>query len=337
MEATKRVGSQTVKFQFPPQIISSSSIVGPKEGKGPLGSNFDKVLKKSLYNEQTWEKAEQKILQESIEMAIDKGNLTLKDIDYLLAGDLLNQIISSNFTARALGIPFLGIFGACSTMIEGLGLGSMIIDGGFADHVVIGASSHYDTAERQFRFPTELGTQRPLTAQWTVTGAGAAVLGRTEQNLPRITYATIGKVVDKGIKDANDMGAAMAPAVADTIVTHLKDTGRSPDFYDLIISGDLGMIGKVLCERLVKAQGYDISENYADCGVLIFDPSQDTHAGGSGCACAATVLSGYILKEMNRGRYKTIFIVGSGALLSPTSTLQGESIPGIGHGVAIEM
>lgn len=337
MEATKRVGSQTVKFQFPPQIISTFSIVGPKEGNGPLGSNFDKILQTSLYNEQTWEKAEQKILQESIEMAIDKGDLTPKDINYLLAGDLLNQIISANFTARALGIPFLGIFGACSTMIEGLGLGSMIIDGGFANHVVVGASSHYDKAERQFRFPTELGTQRPLTAQWTVTGAGAAVLGRTDQQLPRITYATTGKVVDKGIKDANDMGAAMAPAVADTIVTHLQDTGRDPDFYDLIISGDLGMIGKVLCERLVKEQGYDISGNYTDCGVLIFDPTQDTHAGGSGCACVATVLSGYILKKMIEGKYKKIFVIGSGALLSPTSTLQGESIPGIGHGVAIEM
>lgn len=337
MGATKKVGKQTIRFEYPPQIIAFHSVVGPKEGEGPLANYFDTVLEHTLNNEKTWEKAEQKMLQQAFEMAISKGNLKPSDVDFVLAGDLLNQIISASFTARALSVPFLGLYGACSTMLEGLGLGSIIMDGGFADYVCVGASSHYDTAERQFRFPTELGTQRPLTAQWTVTGSGAVVLGRTTQKAPNITFATFGKVVDQGIKDANNMGAAMAPAVADTIVKHLQDTGRQPDYYDLILSGDLGIVGKTLCENLVKEQGYDLSKNFTDCGILIFNPTQDTHSGGSGCGCSASVLTGYILKEMLKGKYKKIFVIGSGALLSTTSSLQGESIPGIGHGVAIEM
>lgn len=332
---TKRTGMQTVVFTNPPVINAMASIVGPKEGQGPLGKTFDKVIDDNLYGEKSWEKAERKLLKEAVEMAIKKANLTAKDMDYLLAGDLLNQLISANFAARDLGIPLIGLYGACSTMFEGMALGAMLVDGGYANHVAFGASSHHDTAERQYRFPTELGVQRPLSAQWTVTGAGAAVLGNTGAG-PVVTHATIGKVIDLGIKDAGDMGSAMAPAAADTICQHFKDTGRTPEDYDLIITGDLASIGKALTQQLVSQNGYDISKIYTDCGILIFDPAQDTHAGGSGCACSATVFSSYIMDEIKAGKFKRVLALGTGALLSPTSILQGESIPCIAHGAVIE-
>lgn len=335
MAATKKMGKQTIAFTNPPVIIGAASIVGPKEGQGPLGKEFDVVLPDTLGGEQTWEKAERSMLKKSCEMAVQKSKLTPDDIDFMMAGDLLNQIISANFTARDLGIPFLGLYGACSTMFEGMSVGSMLIDGGFANHVLTAASSHYDTAERQFRFPTEMGVQRPLTAQWTVTGAGSVVLAASGKG-PAITHITVGKVVDLGITDANDMGSAMAPAAADTIIQHFKDTGRQPSDYDLIFTGDLASIGRALTEQMVKQAGYDISNNFTDCGILIFDPSQDTHAGGSGCGCSAVVLTGFLLKKIISGKYKRILGIGTGALLSPTSTLQGESIPGIGHAVVID-
>ena len=335
MSSVKKLGQQTYAFTNSPVFAGAASVVGPKEGQGPLGNQFDLVLQDSLNGEQTWEKAERKMLKESCQGAVKKAGLTPSDIDIMMAGDLLNQIISANFTARDLGIPFIGLYGACSTMFEGLALGSMLIDGGFADYVLTAASSHYNTAERQYRFPTEMGVQRPLTAQWTVTGAGAAVIGVQGQG-PSITHITIGKVIDLGVKDANDMGSAMAPAAADTIIRHFQDTGRSPSDYDLIVTGDLAAIGRALTEQLVKQAGYDISKNYTDCGILIFDPTQDTHAGGSGCGCSAVVLTGYLLKEIIAGRFKRVLGVGTGALLSPSSTLQGESIPGIGHGVVID-
>lgn len=335
MAATKKLGKQTIAFTNPPVIIGEASIVGPKEGQGPLGKEFDVVLPDALAGEQTWEKTERMMLKKSCEMAVRKSKLTPEDIDFMMAGDLLNQLISANFTARDLGIPFLGLYGACSTMFEGMSLGSMLIDGGFANHVLTAASSHYDTAERQFRFPTEMGVQRPLTSQWTVTGAGSVVLASKGKG-PAITHITVGKVIDLGITDANDMGSAMAPAAADTIIQHFKDTGRQPSDYDLIFTGDLATIGKALTEQMVKQAGYDISDNFTDCGMLIFDPSQDTHAGGSGCGCSAVVLTGYLLKKIISGKYKRILGVGTGALLSPTSTLQGESIPGIGHAVVID-
>lgn len=335
MSKLKRVGNQTVQFENPPIILSSSNIVGPKEGEGPLRDSFDKIIDDSYYNEKTWEKAEQKMLQEAMEISLRKANLSPEDMNFMLAGDLLNQIISANFTARNLSIPFLGIYGACSTMVESLAVGSMLIDGGFAEKVIVGASSHYDTAERQYRFPTELGTQRPLSSQWTVTGAGAAIIGKEGRGL-KITHATIGKVVDKGVKDSGDMGSAMAPAALDTIINHFKDTNRGPEDYDLIITGDLAIIGKTLVQQLAEKAGYDLSKVYTDCGILIFDPVQDTHAGGSGCGCSAVVLTGEIFRAMEEGKYKRILALGTGALLSPTSILQGESIPGIGHAVVIE-
>jgi len=336
LAAPKKNGMQTVYFEKPPVIIASASIVGYLEGEGPLGKTFDQVVNDTYYGEKTWEKAEQRMMLETMQKALEKAGLQVKDIDYMLAGDLLNQIITANFTARVLGIPFLGLYGACSTMYEGMALGAMLIEGGFAEKVLVGSSSHYSTAERQYRYPTEMGNQRPMTAQWTVTGAGAAVLAR-EGSGPVITHATIGKVVDLGQGDAQNMGAAMAPAAADTITCHLKDTARQPDYYDLIITGDLGSYGKKLAEQLVTQDGYDISDRYTDCGILIYSAAQDVHAGGSGCGCSAVVTCGYLMESLKTGKYKRLLGIGTGALLSPCSVQQGETVPGIGHAVVIEM
>jgi len=335
LAAPKKIGLQTVYFQTPPVIIAAASIVGPMEGEGPLSKYFDKILSDTYYGEKTWEKAEQRLMQDAMKKALQKANLQEKDIDFILAGDLLNQIVTSCYTARAMSIPFLGLYGACSTLYEGMAIGSMLIDGGFADRVMVAVSSHYSTAERQYRFPTELGVQRPMTAQWTVTGAGAALLAR-EGSGPVITHATIGRVIDMGEGDPQDMGAAMAPAAADTIKRHFLDTGRSPDHYDLIITGDLGAYGKILAEKLMNQNGYEVSERYTDCGILIFSGSQDVHAGGSGCACSAVVTCGYLLEQLKSKKYKRIIGIGTGALLSPCSIQQGETIPGIGHAVVFE-
>jgi stage V sporulation protein AD len=334
-QAAKRSGKQTVFFTNPPTIVAQATVVGPMEGKGPLASYYDLCTEDNYFGEKTWEKAERKFLATALQMAVEKANLNPSDIHYLLAGDLLNQIISANFAARGLQIPFFGLYGACSTIYEGLSLGAMLLDGGFADYVLAATSSHYSTAERQFRFPTEQGVQRPLTSQRTVTGAAALVLAATG-NGPRITHVTTGKVVDLGIKDSNDMGSAMAPAAVDTLVTHFQDTGRNPDYYDLIITGDLAAIGKELTIILAGKQGFDLTKNYTDCGLLVYDSSQDVHAGGSGCACSGVITAGYLLKEMIKGRYRKILGVGTGALLSPLSTQQGETIPCIAHAVAME-
>ncbi|MEW5898655.1 MAG: stage V sporulation protein AD [Bacillota bacterium] len=335
MAAPKKNGQQTVWFQNPPVILATATIVGPKEGQGPLAHTFDKVVGDNYYGEQTWEKAERRMLMEVMQTAIQRAGLAPQSFDCMLAGDLLNQIISANFVARDLGIPFLGLYGACSTMYESMALGAMLIDGGFADYVLVGSSSHYATAERQYRYPTEQGVQRPLHNTWTVTGAAAMVLARQGQG-PRVTHATIGKVLDLGQGDPMDMPAAMAPAAADTIARHLLDTGRHPDYYDLFVTGDLGVYGRELAVKLLQQKGYDIANRYTDCGAIIFSPEQDTHAGGSGCACVAVVTCGHLLQEMKAGRLKRFFGVATGALLSPTTTQQGETIPAIAHGVVIE-
>ncbi|HHV72673.1 MAG TPA: stage V sporulation protein AD [Clostridia bacterium] len=335
MSGTKKVGKQTVKFTHQPKIISTASIVGPKEGEGPLGRYFDKVLTDNIYGEKSWEKAESKIFKETIELAIQKAGLTEDKIDFLLCGDLLNQTIASNFAVRDFPIPFLGLYGACSTMVEAMVLAAMLVDGGFADYVVAGASSHHDTAERQYRYPTEQGVQRPLTAQWTVTGAGVVTIA-TEGTGPNITYATIGQVIDLGQKDADNMGSAMAPAATDTIFQHFKDTNHSPDDYDLIITGDLGKLGKKLTQEMLKQKGLDLTGKLEDCGVLIYSDKQDVHSGGSGCGCAATVFSGYLYNQLTNKKYKRIMLVATGALLSPTSSQQGESIPSIAHAIVVE-
>lgn len=330
-----KIGQQSISFSRQPVIASVASIVGPMEGKGPLAKTFDWVLEDMLFGEKTWEKAEYKMLQESAKLALSKKSLQTKDVDYFLAGDLLNQITSANFAARGIGVPFFGLFGACSTFVEAMLLGCIIIDGGFGERVLVAASSHHNTAERQYRFPTEQGIQRPLTAQWTVTGSGAVLLESTGEG-PRITMGTVGKVIDMGVTDVNNMGAAMAPAVADTLLTHFQDTGRSPEDYDLILTGDLGAVGQAALIELLKQRGFSSAGNLQDCGMLIYSEEQDAHAGGSGCGCAAVVFSGLIVRQLWEKKYHKILFMATGALMSPTSSQQGESIPGICHAVVVE-
>lgn len=336
MSPTKKIGQQTFRFANPPVIIGTGTIVGDMEGKGPYGNEFDWVIEDSLFGQKSWEKAEQRLLLEAIKLALKQANLQPGDIDFLLAGDLLNQLISSNYTARDLGIPFLGLYGACSTMAESLALGAMLIDGGFAYRVAVAVSSHHDSAERQYRFPTELGVQRLPSSQWTTTGSGAAIVCQ-EGAGPRITEVTVGKVIDRGSTDINDMGSAMAPAAAATLEQHLQDTGRQPEEYDLILTGDLGRIGKACLENLLKQQGREaVVPKLADCGVLIYSPDQDTHAGGSGCGCSAVMFCGPMLQRLKRGEYRRLLLIATGALMSPTTAQQGEVIPGIAHAVLVE-
>jgi len=334
--AVKRNGKQTVRIGSPVSIAATAAIVGPKEGEGPLKLYFDMIIDDELWGEKSWEKAESKIMKETFSRLLSKADKTTGDIDYVIAGDLLNQCIAANFGLRDSEIPFFGVFGACSTMAESMHLGAMLIDGGYADNIVALTSSHFCSAEKQFRFPLELGTQRPPTAQWTVTGAGAVML-TNQGNGPYITYLTTGKIVDMGIKDSNNMGAAMAPAAVDTIATHFKDTGLPVDYYDLIVTGDLGLVGKTICADLLKKHGFDIRDRYNDCGVMIFDcKKQDVHSGGSGCACSATVFAGFIYQEIMKGNLNRVLFVPTGALMSTTSVQQGESIPAIAHAVSVE-
>ena len=332
----QKSGSQTIRFDNPITILETASIVGPKEADGPIAQYFDKCLEDEFWGEKTWEKAESKIIREAVNSSIIKSKVPADKIDYCFAGDLLNQCISSSFGLRELGVPFFGIFGACSTFVEALSLGSAFIDGGGAENVIAAASSHFCSAEKQFRFPLELGNQRPPTSQWTVTGAGSAILSKNGEG-PHITYITTGKIVDMGIKDSNNMGAAMAPAFVDTLLTHFKDTGRNPSYYDGIFSGDLGPVGKEIAIELCQTKGYNIKNNYNDCGVIIFDKeNQDTHSGGSGCACCGTVFSGYLFNQLKEKKLNKILLVATGALTNATSAQQGESIPGIAHAIAIE-
>ena len=331
----KKVGENTIKFTLPPKLISGYSIVGPKEGQSPLASYFDYILKNDAFNEKTYERAERKMLEQAISGAIDKANLLSTDIDILLSGDLLNQIISASFSARQLQTSFIGMFGACSTMTESLAVGACLIDGGCANNVACATCSHFSTAERQFRFPLELGCQRPPTAQWTVTGAGCSIVAR-EGIGHNITHVTFGKVIDYGIKDMNNMGAAMAPAACDTLKNLFKDTNTGPSDYDLIVTGDLGKLGSEILVDLLENCGYKMGENYCDCGQMIFSNSQKSFMGGSGCGCSASVMNSYILSKLDKGDYKKVILMSTGALVSTTSTQQGESIPGIAHAVIVE-
>ena len=331
----KHIGKQTLKFENKVSILSSYSIVGEKEGQGPLKKYFDEILKDSMYEENSWEKAESKMMKNCAGGVIRKANLRESDINCIIAGDLINQITVSTFGIKDFKIPFLGIYGACSTVGEGISLGSMMIDGEYADKIIVTASSHFCSAEKQFRAPLEQGGQRPKTATWTVTGCGALLLGKGSG--PYITHATLGKIIDFEINDAFNMGAVMAPAAADVIINHFMDTERDGSYYDMIITGDLGQVGKnILNEMLIKF-GYDISEKLTDCGLEIFDiKSQDVDSGGSGCGCSASVLSSYILDEIKKGKWNKILFVPTGAMLSPLSVGQGESIPGIAYAIAIE-
>ncbi len=331
---TKKLGGQTAALANPPSFAGHANVAGKKEGAGPLASSFDYIAEDDTFGEATWEKSESAMQKQALSLALNKAGQSAAGLDWLFAGDLLNQCIGSSYAARSQNIPFFGLYGACSTMGEGLALASMTLDGGFGEWAGVVVSSHFCTAERQYRTPLEYGGQRTPTAQWTVTASGAAILAR-EGPGPYITHVTVGKIVDKGIKDANNMGAAMAPAACDTIQAHFRDTGRTPNFYDLIVTGDLGVLGGELLLELLKKDGYTLS-NHADCGVLIFDAKdQDVHCGGSGCGCSASVLTGYLLNGMREGRWNNILFCPTGALHSPTASFQGESIPGICHAVAI--
>ena len=332
----KKLGNQTIMLSTPPYILETSSIVGPKEADGPLAKYFDQCLEDEFWGEKTWEKAESKIIKETVNTVISKSGIPSSQIDCCFAGDLLNQCISSSFGLRDLSIPFFGVFGACSTFVESMSLSAICAES-FADNVLCATSSHFCSAEKQFRFPLELGNQRPQTSQWTVTGAGSSIISKSGQG-PYITHITPGKIVDMGIKDGNNMGAAMAPAFCDTLVSHFLDTGRKPSYYDAIISGDLGYVGKDIVIDIMASQGYNIKSNYNDCGILIFDKlKQDTHAGGSGCGCCASVFSGYLFKELKNRNLKKILLIATGALMNSTSSQQGESIPGIAHAISIEV
>ena len=333
--ATKKLGQQTAVLSTPPSFVGYASVVGEKEGQGPLRDYFDYIAPDDTLGESTWEKSESAFQKQALALALDKAKLSAAELDWLFAGDLLNQCIGSSFAARGQDIPFFGLYGACSTMGEGLALASMTLDGGFGEQVGVVVSSHFCTAERQYRTPLEYGGQRPPTSQWTVTGSGAVILKKQGPG-PYITHCTVGKIIDKGIKDANNMGAAMAPAAYETIKMHFADTGRSPDFYDLILTGDLGQLGRELLLELFRQDDVNLEKNHTDCGMLIFDAlEQDVHCGGSGCGCCASVLTGYLLQGMRDGRWKNILFCPTGALHSPTSACQGESIPGICHAIAI--
>lgn len=316
-------------------MLSFGAVVGSKEGEGPLGQFFDHVSDDARFGENTFEKGESAMQKLAINYALEKGGFKPQDIDLIFAGDLLNQCISSSFSLREFEIPFLGLYGACSTMVESLSLASVMVDGGVANRAMAVTSSHFCSAERQYRFPIDYGNQRTPTAQWTATGSGATVVGKADQP-PYIKAVTIGKIVDMGVTDANNMGAAMAPAAADTILTHLKDTGKSVNDFDLIVTGDLGLVGTRLLKELLMNSGIDLGNVHNDCGLMLFDrEKQDVHAGGSGCGCCASVLCGFLAKRIRDGHIKNLLLVATGALMSPTSSQQGESIPGIAHAVHI--
>ena len=364
-------------FCFPtrPVITGAASVVGIKEGQGPQSEWFDKILQDDYYGEKTFEKAESKMLKNAMSMAIENAGLKKNVIDVMLSGDLLNQLMSSSYMARDVGIPYLGLYGACSTMTQSMLMASVLVDGGYCRHTLAGASSHFATAERQFRMPLEHGNQRPPQAQWTATAAGAVVIsqateakyltgsGSSESAGPgsrggassdrspchvlHITHGTVGRVVDPAVTDSNFMGAAMAPAAFDTIRVHLTDTGRTAADYDLILTGDLGRTGKkILMDLALKKSHKDSIENsvfygfrkvYEDCGAIMYDDSQDTHSGGSGCGCSASLIAGRIIKELRTGKYKRVMLVSTGALMSTISKQQGETVPGIAHAVTVEV
>ena len=334
-----KIGKQTFKIESMPYISYTSSIVGPKEAQGPLSSFFDTHINDVWDNEKTFEKCESKMLKTCINNLEKKAKLKDEDIDVIFSGDLLNQCISSDFAIRNFNVPFLGLFGACSTFCEGLLLSSIIIESNFAQNVICSASSHFCSAERQFRMPLEHGNQRSTTAQATVTGAGSALITKEKKSSSnaRITYVTPGKIQDLGVKDMANMGAAMAPAAFNTIAQHLTDTNRDIDYYDAIITGDLGEHGSKMLHDLFELENIDISKKHIDCGCIIYDlKKQDVNCGGSGCGCIASVFSGYFFNELTAKKLNKILLVATGALMSPISSGQGESIPSIAHAIAIE-
>lgn len=327
--------AHTVHFYNKPRIVNTVTLVGDKEKSGPLGKYFHYTLKDDVFGQETFEKAERQMLEFVIAKVVATAPGAHRHADMIISGDLMNQIISSSFAAREFTASFCGLYGACSTMAESLALGAMSVDGGYFKHIVSCTCSHFSSVERQFRFPLELGTQRTPTAQWTVTGAGAALLARSG-NYPKITSATFGKVVDYGISDANNMGAAMAPAARDTIVTYFNETDFDPDSYDLIVTGDLGRLGHEILVDLLAEKGLSFGDRYVDCGALIYESHKDNFQGGSGAGCSASVVNSYIYKQLREKTLKKVLFVATGALLSTVTTQQGESIPCIAHAVTLE-
>ena len=329
------MSAHTVLFRQKPRIISTGTVAGPKECAGVVGKYVDKALSDDMFGESTYEKAECKMLAYAIGKAIENAELSEKDIDMMISGDLLNQIISASFAARDFDFPFLGVYGACSTMAESLALAAAFIDAGYFNRIVAATGSHFSSAERQYRYPLELGNTRPPQSQWTVTGAGGAVVAKSGGSVA-ITAATFGKVVDFGISDVNNMGAAMAPAACNTILTHLKDTGRAPDYYDLIVTGDLGALGSRIVKDLTWEKGVDIQPNHVDCGEIVYNVIEDEFQGGSGAGCSAVVFNSYLMDKLRRREINRVLFAATGALLSTVSSGQGESIPCICHAVSVE-
>ncbi len=333
---TQQIGSQSLQFAEAPFILSSASVAGKKEGEGPIGESIDMVCSSDKFGEDCWEESESTMQKEAAALAMGKASLTPQDIRYIFAGDLLGQTIATSFGLMNYEIPLFGLYGACSTCGEALSLGAMCVAAGFADHVLALTSSHFASAEKQFRFPVEYANQRPLSATWTVTGSGAFVLGK-EKGKTKITGITTGIITDYGIRDSMNMGAAMAPAAARLIVQNFKDFNRTPSDYDLIVTGDLGYVGQEILWKLVKDEGYDISKNHTDCGIEIFDKEeQGTQSGGSGCGCSAVTLSAHFLPKLESGSIKRILFVPTGAMLSQVSFNEGQNVPGTAHGVVIE-
>lgn len=332
----QKLGARTVAFQRPPVILESAATGSKKESEGKLAADFDLLVPDPLWEEKSWEAAESKFLKKAVSIAMEKSGLQWDQIGCIVSGDLMDQCTSTAFAVKDFHRPLLGVYGACSTMAESMIVASNLISSGWQEYAIAATSSHFCSAEKQFRTPLEYGGQRTPTAQWTVTGAGAAILA-AQGTGPKITHATLGKIVDRGVTDANNMGAAMAPAFVDTMINHFKDTGRSVKDYDLIVSGDLGFVGRELAVRLAAENGLDFSENYDDCGCMIYDRAkQDVHAGASGCACAGTVLCGHLLKRIRSGELKRILFSPTGALMSPTTCMQKENILGISYAIVIE-
>lgn len=336
---SQEFGKQSVQLKVPVYMVNSASVVGKKEGKGPLGDLFDVVLEDDMNGCSSWEEAESTLQRDAVSALLQKTEERSENIRYLLGGDLLGQSIASTFGLLSFEIPYIGLYGACSTCGLSLSVGSMLVSGGFAENVICVTSSHFASAEKEFRFPLSYGNQRPLSATWTVTGSGAFLLSAQKRAGSHVVISgiTTGKIIDYGVKDSMNMGACMAPAAADTILQHMKDFHRKPEDYDKIITGDLGKVGKKVLEDLLLQKGMDITAQHMDCGIEVFDgDTQDTHAGGSGCGCSAVVLAALVLRQLERGIWKRVLFIPTGALLSKTSYNEGKSVPGIAHAIVLE-
>lgn len=330
------IGKQSIEFDRAPYVISAGSVVGKKEGEGPLGNYFDLMEEENLFGQNTWEEAESEMQKEACLMALGKAQIEPKDVRYLFGGDLLRQGIATSMGLEGLHIPLFGLYGACSTSGEAIALASMSVAAGYGEYLLAVTSSHFGSAEKEFRFPLAYANQRPRSSQWTVTGSGAFLIG-TQKSHVRVAGVTVGKIVDYGLKDSQNMGACMAPAACDTIYQNFKDFGRSEKDYDYIFTGDLGYVGQEILLDLLEEKKIDLHEKHRDCGILMYDAeSQHTNSGGSGCGCAATTLAAYILPKIQKGEWKRILFVPTGALMSTVSYNEGQSVPGIAHGIVLE-